>query len=130
MPLNKLKTHELLKVGEEYGVDLTEAKNKSEMIAILAEEGVTDELIGGLAKVEKADLPAAPKFEGSEELSKENDKTIIKMERDNRSYQTHGFVFTKEHPFVAVPMNTAVEILDTQRGFRLATPTEVKEFYA
>ena len=38
--------------------------------------------------------------------------------------------FTQEHPFISMPMTSAMKILDTEKGFRLATPSEVKEFYS
>lgn len=129
MKLDSLKVSELKKVAEEYGVDISEAKNKVDILAALAEEGVTDELLNNLANVEKEELPKPPKFEGAEEIGT-GDMTLVKMERMNRSYQTHGYEFSKEHPFVSMPMKVAMKILDGEQGFRLATPSEVKEFYS
>ena len=57
------------------------------------------------------------------------DTLLVKMERHNYSYETHGFTFTKEHPFVAMDKDTAQDIFDKEEGFRLATPKEVQEFY-
>lgn len=129
MPLETLKVHELRKVADEYGVDVTEAKNKAEIIAILAEEGVTNDLIDGLSQLKKEDLPPAPKFKGAEE-KEDGDRTIVKMERDNRSYETHGYVFTREDPFAVMSMANALRIIENERGFRFATPEEAKEYYS
>ena len=74
-------------------------------------------------------MPPAPAFAGAEEIDV-SDKTLVKMERMNRSYETHGYEFTQEHPFISMPMTSAMKILDTEKGFRLATPSEVKEFYS
>jgi hypothetical protein len=41
-----------------------------------------------------------------------------------------GKTFTKDHPFVAMSQSDAQKIFDKEEGFRLATPTEVKEFYS
>lgn len=129
MKLDSLKVSELKKVAEEYGVDIADAKNKADILAALAEDGVTDELLDNLANVEKEELPKPPVFEGSEDVG-DVEMTLVKMERMNRSYQTHGYEFSKEHPFVSMPMKTAIKILDGEQGFRLATPSEVKEFYS
>lgn len=129
MSLESLKVSELKKVAEEYAVDISEAKNKLEILAILAEEGVTDDLMANLAAVEKEELPPPPVFKGAD-VDDTSDVTLVKMERDNRSYQTHGYEFTRDHPFVSMPMSTAMKIFDTQKGFRLATPQEVTEYYS
>ena len=52
------------------------------------------------------------------------------MERKNPSFETHGYLFTQSHPFVAVPEKTAQDIFDTEDGFRMATPREVQEYYS
>jgi hypothetical protein len=52
------------------------------------------------------------------------------MERKNPSYETYGYVFTQTHPYVAVPENTAMDIFDSEDGFRMATPREVQEYYS
>jgi len=52
------------------------------------------------------------------------------MTRANFRYDTLGFTFTKEHPFVAMPSEKAEEIFEKEEGFRLATATEVQDFYA
>lgn len=127
--LNTLKVSELKVVAEEYGVDITDAKNKADILAALAEEGVTDELLDNLSNVQKEELPPPPAFAGAEELE-DSEMTLVKMERMNKSYQTHGYEFSQEHPFVAMPMATAMKIFDSQQGFRLATPSEAKEFYS
>lgn len=54
---------------------------------------------------------------------------LIKMERRNPRYETHGKVFTKEHPYAAVPEPVAAKIIKEVKGFRPALPSEVKEYY-
>jgi hypothetical protein len=55
---------------------------------------------------------------------------LVKMERNNHSYQAIGYSFSQEHPFVAMPESEAQNIFDTEEGFRLATPREAQEYYA
>ena len=129
MSLQSLKVSELKNVAEEYGVDIEGAKNKQEILAMLAEEGVTDELLDKLAKVEKEELKPLK----STQIMKDDydgEIALVKMERKNKSYETHGFYFTQADPFVSMPMSVAVEIFKHEEGFRLATPVEVKEFYS
>ncbi len=128
MSLQTLKINELKTVAEEYGVNISEAKNKAEILAILAEEGVTDELLDNLAKVEKEEIePLRPYVSKTETVG---EMTFVKMERDNRSYEAGGYEFTRENPFVSMPMSIAIDIFQNEKGFRLATPEEVKEYYS
>ena len=60
---------------------------------------------------------------------KTENTVLVKMERSNFSYQTLGYSFTSEHPFVAMSESDAQRIFDTQDGFRLATPREAQEYY-
>jgi hypothetical protein len=45
-------------------------------------------------------------------------------------YQTAGFTFTRDHPFVAMTESQAQFIFDTESGFRMATPKEIQEYYS
>jgi hypothetical protein len=51
------------------------------------------------------------------------------MDRANPSFSVGRYVFTQEHPFVAMSERDAQYIFDNQSGFRPATPREVQEFY-
>ena len=138
MSFETMKASELKEVAESFGVDLEEAKTKGEIIAALAEEGVTFDMYKQFSEAEKGDVedvidedpfvaePAKPAPKGK--LSKNN--VLVKMERKNYSYQTFGYTFTAEHPYVAVPEKDAQLIFDNEDGFRMATPREVQEFYS
>jgi hypothetical protein len=126
MSFDTMKLAELKKVAEDFGVDVSSAKNKADHIAMLLEEGVTYELVSG----NRVEMPEPPVFDGSQEMSDDVEKTFIKMERENRSYSIYGYTFTKEDPFVPMPMTLAQKILETENGFRMATSREVKEYYS
>lgn len=130
MSLETMKLAELKKIAEEFAVDLEGAKTKPQVLAALYEEGVTSDLITNLQKVEKEVPPPAPVFENAEEFNKDDGAALVKMERANKSYETFGYSFSQEHPFVSMTMDKAMEIFDTQEGFRLATPREVNEYYS
>jgi cupin superfamily acireductone dioxygenase involved in methionine salvage len=134
MSFDTMKVADLRGVAETFGVDLEDAKNKNEILAILAEEGVTYDMYSKFLNAEKEETEELEEeeVETPKPKAKKSDKNtvLIRMERKNPSYQTYGYVFSQEHPFVAVSENDAQEIFDNESGFRMATPREVQEFYS
>ena len=130
MSFDTLKVAELKQIAEDFAVDIAEQKGKKDIIAALAEEGVTWAIYQKSKAIEEEELEmnetlpkAAPK------VVKEEDMVLVKMTRANFSYEIRGHTFTKEHPFVAMDKDTAQAIFDKEEGFVLATPAEVQEFY-
>jgi hypothetical protein len=126
-----LKITELRKVADSFGVDVTAAKTKQEIAAILEEEGISYQMYNKFTGAEKQEIEV-PEVEKKkrEKIMKTEDAVLVKMERGNFSYQALGHTFTQEHPFVAMSESDAQKIFDTQSGFRLATPREAQEYYA
>ena len=79
---------------------------------------------------ENIEVPEIEKKKREQKIMKVTNQVLVKMERNNHSYETMGAVFTQEHPFVAMSETDAQKIFDTQEGFRLATPREAQEYYA
>ena len=136
MSFDVMKVEELKQVAEGFGVDLDDAKNKAEILAVLLEEGVTFDMYN---KFIEAEREVAEVQEETEEVVKQKpqdlkkqskDKVLVKMERHNPSYQTYGHTFTREHPFIAMSEKDAQLIFDNEDGFRMATPKEVQDFYS
>jgi hypothetical protein len=130
MSFDTLKVAELKQIAEDFAVDIAEQKGKKDIIAALAEEGVTWAIYQKSKDIEEEELEmnetlpkAAPK------AVKEEDMVLVKMNRANFSYEIMGHRFTKEHPFIAMDKDTAQAIFDKEEGFVLATPAEVQEFY-
>lgn len=135
MSFDTMKVADLRGVAETFGVDLEDAKNKNEIIALLAEEGVTYDMYSKFLNAEKEEVEEVEEDlvpEEPKQKAKKSDKNtvLIRMDRKNPSYQTYGYIFTQEHPFVAVSEKDAQEIFDNETGFRMATPREVQEFYS
>lgn len=132
MSFETLKIAELKKIAEDFGVDTNELKNKNDIVAALAEEGVTWAVYQKTIKDIEDNLEEAPepqtKFDPKKEISE--DDVLVKMTRANFRYDILGFTFTKEHPFVAMNKEKAQAIFDKEEGFRLANPKEVQEFYS
>jgi hypothetical protein len=133
MSFTDLKVTELRKVADSFAIDASGLKTKPEIIAALQEEGITYQMYAKFDNAEKQDIEV-PEIEKKKRESKIMNKTanqvLVKMERNNHSYQVGLYQFTQEHPFLAMSEGEAQRIFDTEAGFRLATPREAQEYYA
>jgi len=132
MSFDTLKVAELRKIAEDFAVDTEGLKNKNDIVAALAEEGVTWSVYNKtINKIEEEteDMleETLPKFDPKAEQPENT--VLVRMTRDNFRYDIMGFTFTKEHPFVAMVSDKAQEIFDKEEGFRLANPKEVQDYY-
>jgi hypothetical protein len=133
MSFETLKISELRKIAEDFGVETETLKNKNDIVASLADEGVTWAVYQKTIKdVEDAKEDISheilPKFDPKAEQPENT--VLVRMTRANFRYDIMGFTFTKDHPFVAMDKEKAQEIFDKEEGFRLANPKEVQEFYS
>jgi len=131
MSFDTLKVKDLKSLAADFAVDADGLKNKAEIIAALAEEGVTWSVYQSTLKnIEDAREDAdeiLPRMDPNQKL--DEDMVLVKMDRANYRYDALGFTFTQAHPFVAMKPDVAQEIFDKEEGFRLATPREVQEYY-
>jgi hypothetical protein len=131
MSFDTLKVAELKKIAEDFAVDTDSLKNKNDIIAALAEEGVTWAVYEQTIKKiedEKEEIEVLPKFNPKQDIAE--DTVLVRMTRENFRYDIGGFTFTKEHPFIAMHKDKAQAIFDKEEGFRPATPKEVQDFYS
>jgi uncharacterized protein YktB (UPF0637 family) len=130
MSFETLKVAELKKIAEDFAVEIDNLKTKTDIIAALAEEGVTwavyEKTLKDINDAEDLAEEVIPRFDPKKD---QGDNVLVKMTRLNFRYDIMGYTFTKEHPFVAMPESDAQEIFDKEEGFRLATPKEVQEYY-
>jgi hypothetical protein len=129
MSFDTLKVAELKVIATDFAVDTENLKNKKDIIAALAEEGVTWSVYQSTVEAIERDteeIEILPKFDPK---AQPEDTLLVRMTRDNHRYDIHGYTFTKDHPFVAMSEDDAQKIFDTEEGFRLATPKEVQDFY-
>jgi hypothetical protein len=131
MSFLNLKISDLRKTAESFGVDTEGAKSKQEIAALLEEEGITYQMFEKFngAEKEEIEIPEFEKQKREKKIMKTQNTVLVKMDRDNYSYQTMGYTFSQQHPFVAMNESEAQRIFDTQNGFRLATPREAQEYY-
>lgn len=129
MSFDTLKVAELKIIATDFAVDTESLKNKKDIIAALAEEGVTWSVYQSTVEAIEKDteeIEILPKFDPKAQAE---NTLLVRMTRDNHRYDIHGYTFTKDHPFVAMSEEDAQKIFDTEEGFRLATPKEVQDFY-
>jgi hypothetical protein len=131
MSFDTLKVAELKKIAEDFAVDTASLKNKNDIIAALAEEGVTWAVYEQTIKKideDKEEIEVLPKFDKNQKITE--DMVLVRMTRDNFRYDIMGHTFTKDHPFVAMSSDKAQAIFDKEEGFRPATPKEAQDFYS
>jgi len=128
MSFETLKLNELKQVAETFGIDLPEKANKQSVILALQEEGVSFSDYQKFSGAEQIDVKIDEKPKSKVKLDK-GKQILVRMDRENPSYSTHGYVFTQDHPFIAMSESDAQNIFDNEIGFRPATPREAQEFY-
>lgn len=127
MSFNDMKVAQLKEVAEYFAVDLEGLKNKSEILAAIQEDGITYEMYNKFVNAEKAEPEV--KAKRFKKAGSEEETVLVRMERQNPRYEVNGYLFTREHPFVAMNQVDAEFIFSSQIGFRMATPKEVQEYY-
>jgi ribosomal protein L12E/L44/L45/RPP1/RPP2 len=126
MGFEDMKVSELKQVAELFGVEV-DGNRKASIVKALEQDGVSYDVYLKMAPTSFPD-PETPS--DKPKVVKQENKILIRMDRANFSYETHGVRFTKEHPFQAVDEDVAADILYHDTGFRIASPHEVEQFYS
>jgi len=130
MSLANLNKKELKKLADAADVELDGSETNKQIVEKLEANNVSFDfylktVVDGGDNTEDDQEPEVadqPLFDKSD--------VLIKMERKNPTYQTFGVTFTREHPYAVVSEELAQKIIDTEDGFRMASPSEVKSFYS
>lgn len=130
MSFQDMTIAELRDVSREFAVDIENAKTKSAVLAAIESDGVTYEMYNTITLAQKANLEEQSKVKNVDPVKPSLESMLVRMDRRNSLYETHGVVFTREHPYALVDLETAQFIFDTEDGFRPATPRELQEFYS
>jgi len=128
--LKDLKVKELRAVADEFGVDHSGSKTKAEVLALLSEEGVTQDEYNKVYGVpDEVPVPIVQKTQ-EKSISPESE-ILVRMNRANPTYEIKNHRFTKDHPYVVMSPSEAQEIFDYDpRGFTIATPRELEDYYS
>lgn len=126
-----LTKKELLEAADYFGLDEVKASDsKASIVDALNDNGVTfDQYNKFFGKEEEQDLEGEPLPVEPVKAVDPSDAILIKMERRNPTYELRGYVFKAAHPFALVSEEDANWILENEKGFRIASPKEAKEFY-
>lgn len=131
----ELTVKELRPLAEMFAVDLGTLTKKADIIKEIEENGVTFEMYAATLEPEEEELAELDLEEPVEELPEVideepvSDQVLIKMIRQNHSYEVLNYRFSRTHPFVLVSEDDADYLVEEDGGFRIATPRELREFY-
>jgi hypothetical protein len=144
--VDELKNIALYFAKDVDAADVAKGPSRLELVAALASDSDSEPvtwddyqnlyLPAQAPKVAPAESRAAGKLDAEyrktvDELEDE-DKTdwpLVKMERKNPRYDLLDYTFTHEHPFHQVPPAIAERMVREHKGFRLALPSEVRDYY-
>lgn len=134
MSFDKVGVADLRRIAtEEFGLEFdTEKPTKAEVIAAFAENDISFDTAAQFDAKLRGEAEAIKEEVKKEEVAAKEaeEKVLLKMLRDNHSYQIRGIRFEKSHPFALVPASDAEFIVEhDETGFRYATPKEAQEFY-
>lgn len=59
-----------------------------------------------------------------------DDRTLLKMTRNNPVYEVRGYRFTRQMPYVFVKNEDVDFLIEVEGGFTVAKPSEVESFFA
>jgi hypothetical protein len=127
-----LKKDQLVAAAVYFGVDHKKSDTKSVIAAALAEDGVT---FAEYKRLVAKDETTQPKDVVPDAALSQPVETpavsgqLVKMTRNNASFQIRGHTFTRQHPYRVVGGVDLDYILEQVSGFRLATPSEVQSYY-
>ena len=113
MSFDTLKINDLKKVAESFAIELPEKTTKQSIISALQDEGVTYDMYAKFTGAEQVEVKSDQEVKKKVKLDKAN-TILVKMDRANPSYSTHGYVFTHDHPFIAMAEDEAQSIFDNE----------------
>lgn len=147
MAFKQLNKDVLSQVAEEFAVEwTTEDPTKEQMIKDLEEEGVTWKMYKA-AFPDPTDEPEPEEVQEPEPEDADDDieeeeqpqasrrftrssEVLVKMTRENGTYEVRGYKFTRSHPFLVVKSADADFLVEELGGFKIASPREAEEYYS
>lgn len=137
---NDLSRNELIRTADEdFAFDLSEDEKKSKATLLAAfteaELKFSDYLLANPQEepeeVEETEfvIVSNPQEEKAEKV-KEEDKMLVRMDRENPLFEFRRYRFTRQHPYALMERNDAEAIMRSEEGFRQAFPSELDEYYS
>jgi hypothetical protein len=130
MSFDKMKVDELRAIANDFAVDIEPKDNRNVVISKMIDHGVTwsyyQKSIGAENIAEAT--TETPTFDDPVESDVE-EKVLLKMTRNNGTFEVRGVKFTRANPYAIVRERDADFILEHYEGFSIASPKEVRAFY-
>lgn len=82
------------------------------------------------AKKTAAKKAATPAKAATSKTVVPDDRTLVKMTRNNPVYEVRGYRFTRQMPYVFVKNADVDFLIEVEGGFSVAKPSEVESFFA
>lgn len=132
MSFSTLNKPELKYAAEFFDVPHTDKDTKPELIAALEEANISWSNYKKFVESDGKQVEE-PKEEVKTEQVEFNNTVLLKMDRQNPTFEILGRRFTKQQPFQAMTPDEAQDIIDAAEGigggFRIATPNEARKFF-
>lgn len=128
----ELKLPELKEAASFFGV---EGKSRDDIIANLHVDGVTWSMYKKEFNIDDPDEDeesgvSAKEADKAFSSKKRGTQIVVKMDRENPSYQDNGYRWDKTHPYALMDVDDFEDLVQREQGFRQATPKEVAEYYS
>jgi hypothetical protein len=124
MSLKDLGKPELVTIANEFGVESTGTKAK--IIEALAAEGIDDDYLAALTPAAPVEATAI-----TEVVEQKSGEEVVVALVGLGSYGMDKYRWTVSNPFQVVPKELADKLIsESPEGFRIATETEIEDFYS
>lgn len=120
MSFTAMKLEELQRAAHLFEIEITEDDARKEIILKLQNSGKTYAMYKRFTEGGDETKPGEIEFKST---------LLLKMVRQNPSFEVLGYKFTKTHPFQVMPQEDAQKVMDLYEGFVIASPDEAKSFY-
>lgn len=139
MSFKNLKHKDLLYAAEFFDVQgVTEESTRAEIIAGLEENNISwanykkfVEVNGQEVVGENGDVINEEKSQAAPIVF--SDDVLLKMDRQNPTFEILGYRFTKKQPFLVLTADEAQKVIDAAEslggGFRIASPAEARSYF-
>jgi hypothetical protein len=113
-------------------LELEDDEDDDEESALVTSESTPKKGAAKKTAAKKAPAKKAAATKTAEAKSKTvvpDDRTLLKMTRNNPVYEVRGYRFTRQMPYVFVKNEDVDFLIEVEGGFTVAKPSEVETFF-
>ncbi len=125
-PLSQMLKQDLVELYEKFNLELPdEPYTKNELLYGLEESNITTETLKKFnGKSEDESIGVEPRYAGVDKGS-----VVVVMRRKNKSFSYGKHSFSDTKPYVVMTDAEAKELVNSVKGFSIASAEEIKRFY-